>query len=169
MVLFDSACRQHLFLLDHSHLPIDEHLHQLFTRVVIRGRAGLISQEQVGVELGGFQAGVIFGAAFVLFALIFGLDTARRVAPPSVVDTLIALGLLLYAGTGVVTMLRGGNYLHYDWLDPHYTEADALDGLRSVHGQHWGIFAVELGVGLTVAAGMITIYFSFAGHRHRDS
>ncbi|MHC4729578.1 MAG: MnhB domain-containing protein, partial [Planctomycetota bacterium] len=50
---------------------------------------------------GGFQAGVIFGAAFVLFALIFGLDVARRVAPQAVVDRLIALGLLLYAGTGV--------------------------------------------------------------------
>ncbi|MHC4971566.1 MAG: Na(+)/H(+) antiporter subunit B [Planctomycetota bacterium] len=102
---------------------------------------------------GGFQAGVIFGAAFVLFALIFGLDAARRVAPPKVVDPLLALGLLLYAGTGVLTMLLGGNYLDYDALDSHHP----------VHGQHWGIFAVELGVGLTVAAGMVTLYFSFAG------
>jgi multicomponent Na+:H+ antiporter subunit B len=108
---------------------------------------------------GGFQAGVIFGAAFVLFALIFGFETARRVAPESVVDRLIALGLLLYAGTGVATMLLGGNYLDYDALDRHHP----------VHGQHWGIFAVELGVGLTVAAGMITIYFSFASRRRRDS
>ena len=28
---------------------------------------------------GGFQAGVIFGAGFILYALIFGLDNARRV------------------------------------------------------------------------------------------
>ena len=107
---------------------------------------------------GGFQAGVIFGAAFVLYALIFGLDRARRVAPSSVVDRLLAFGLLLYAGTGVVTMLLGERYLDYDALDRHHP----------VHGQHWGIFAVELGVGITVAAGMITLYFSFAGRR-RDS
>jgi len=107
---------------------------------------------------GGFQAGVIFAAAFVLFALIFGLDRARRVAPPVVVDSLVAVGLLLYAGTGVVTLFLGGNFLDYDALNHHHP----------VHGQHWGIFAVELGVGITVAAGMITLYFSFAGRR-RDS
>ncbi len=108
---------------------------------------------------GGFQAGVIFAAAFVLFALIFGLDAARRVAPRSVVDRLLALGLLLYAGTGVVTMLLGQRYLDYGALDPQHP----------AHGQHWGIFTVELGVGITVAAGMITLYFSFAGRRRRDS
>jgi multicomponent Na+:H+ antiporter subunit B len=104
---------------------------------------------------GGFQAGVIFGAAFVLYALIFGLDAARRVAPRAVVDRLVALGVLLYAGTGVVTMFLGGRFLDYDALNHHHP----------VHGQHWGIFAVELGVGITVAAGMITLYFSFAGRR----
>jgi multicomponent Na+:H+ antiporter subunit B len=102
---------------------------------------------------GGFQAGVIFAAAFVLFALIFGLERARRVAPPAVVECLLAIGLLLYAGTGVVTMLLGGNFLDYDALSPHHPG----------HGQHWGIFSVELGVGIAVAAGMITLYFSFAG------
>ncbi|MFB3150500.1 MAG: MnhB domain-containing protein, partial [Alphaproteobacteria bacterium] len=30
---------------------------------------------------GGFQAGVIFAAAFILYALVFGLETARRVVP----------------------------------------------------------------------------------------
>ena len=104
---------------------------------------------------GGFQAGVIFGAAFVLYALIFGIDAARRVAPRAVVDPLLALGVLVYAGTGVVTMLLGGNFLDYNALNHH----------DPVHGQHWGIFAVEFGVGLTVAAGMVTLYFSFAGRR----
>lgn len=107
---------------------------------------------------GGFQAGVIFAAAFVLFALIFGLERAQRIAPPAVVERLLALGLLLYAGTGVVTMLRGGNFLDYAALSPHHP----------VHGQHWGIFAVELGVGIAVAAGMITLYFSFAGRPRKS-
>jgi len=104
---------------------------------------------------GGFQAGVIFGAAFVLYALIFGIDAARRVAPRAVVDRLIALGVLVFAGTGVVTMLLGGNFLDYNALNHHHP----------VHGQHLGIFAVEFGVGLTVAAGMVTLYFSFADRR----
>ena len=50
---------------------------------------------------GGFQAGVIFAAGFVLYGLIYGLAAVRRVAPPRVIEILVALGVLLYAGTGV--------------------------------------------------------------------
>ncbi len=105
---------------------------------------------------GGFQAGVIFAAAFILYALIFGVESARRVARPAVVESLIALGVLLYAGTGIACMLMGGNFLEYNALDRH----------DPVHGQHLGILIVELGVGITVASVMITIFFTFAGRRN---
>ncbi len=101
---------------------------------------------------GGFQAGVIFGAGFILYALVFGLATARRVAQPAILRVVITLGLLLYGGVGVAALLLGGNYLDYGVLahDP-------------VDGQHLGIFLIELGVGTTVAAAMVTIFFAFAG------
>ncbi|NIL98571.1 MAG: Na(+)/H(+) antiporter subunit B [Planctomycetales bacterium] len=102
---------------------------------------------------GGFQAGVIFAAGFVLYALIFGLGAARRSAPPAVVESLIAVGVLIFAGTGVVCMLGGGNFLDYSALDHHDPQ----------HGQHLGILIVELGVGITVAAVMISVFFAFAG------
>ena len=101
---------------------------------------------------GGFQAGVIFGAGFILYALVFGLATARRVAQPAILRVLITLGLLLYGGVGVAALLLGGNYLDYGVL--------AHDPVR---GQHLGIFLIELGVGTTVAAAMVTIFFAFAG------
>ncbi len=103
---------------------------------------------------GGFQAGVIFGAGIILYALIFGLDNARQVAPPPVVRMLVALGVLIYGGVGVAGLVLGGHYLDYNLLahDP-------------VHGQELGIFLVELGVGTTVAAVMITIFFAFAGRK----
>ena len=104
---------------------------------------------------GGFQAGVIFAAGVILYGLVFGLDAARRVAPPLVVEKLVALGLLLFAGTGVAALLMGGNFLDYGAFTPEH---------RS-HGQHWGIFTIEFGVGLTVAAVMITVFFCFAGRR----
>ncbi len=34
---------------------------------------------------GGFQAGVIFSVAFILYAIIFGLETAEQVIPPGCV------------------------------------------------------------------------------------
>jgi len=101
---------------------------------------------------GGFQAGVIFAAAFILYALVYGVERARQVAPGWVTRAGLALGVLIYAGVGVAGLLLGGNYLNYSVLahDP-------------VHGQHLGIMLIELGVGMTVASAMITIFFIFAG------
>ncbi len=101
---------------------------------------------------GGFQAGVIFAAGFILYALLFGVGTARRVAPAGVIRVTLAAGVLIYAGVGVAALLLGGNYLDYSVLahDP-------------VHGQHLGISLIEFGVGTTVASAMITIFFIYAG------
>ena len=101
---------------------------------------------------GGFQAGVIFGSAFILYAIIFGVDTARRVVPAWVRRLGLAAGVLLYAGVGVAGMFLGGNYLNYSVLAHEPT-----------HGQHLGITLIEFGVGTTVASAMIGIFFIFAG------
>nr|VFJ55794.1 MAG: multisubunit sodium/proton antiporter, MrpB subunit [Candidatus Kentron sp. DK] len=100
---------------------------------------------------GGFQAGVIFAAGFILYGLLFGVQELRRVAPPTILRVLIAGGVLLYAGVGVAGLLLGGNYLDYDVLshDP-------------VHGQHLGIMLIELGVGTTVAATMTMLFYAFS-------
>jgi len=101
---------------------------------------------------GGFQAGVIFAAAIILYAMLFGLSTARRVINQPFIQLLSAIGVLIYGCVGVVSMLSGANFLDYDVLagDP-------------VAGQHLGILVIELGVGVTVAAVMIIFFFSFAG------
>jgi multicomponent Na+:H+ antiporter subunit B len=104
---------------------------------------------------GGFQAGVIFAAAIVLYSLIFDMDRARKVFRPSITRPLIAFGVLLYAGTGVAALFFGGNFLDYNAFNPHHP----------AHGQELGIFLVELGVGITVANVMITLFFTFAGRR----
>ena len=101
---------------------------------------------------GGFQAGVIFAAAFILYGLIFGVEKLRQVVPAWVTRGFLALGVLTYAGVGVATMIMGGNYLDYNVLAEVPT-----------NGQHIGILLVELGVGITVASAMITIFVAFAG------
>lgn len=101
---------------------------------------------------GGFQAGVIFAAGIILYALGFGMDKALDLVNPKILRPLSAIGVLLYGGVGVAAMLNGGEFLNYSVLahDP-------------VHGQHLGILLIELGVGITVTAVMIIIYFAFAG------
>ena len=74
---------------------------------------------------GGFQAGVILASALILYGLVFGLSAVEAVAPPDLVEKLVAIGLLLYAGTGVATMLMGGNFLDYDVL--------SFDSSKTVH------------------------------------
>ena len=101
---------------------------------------------------GGFQAGVIFAAAFILYGLIFGIENARKVLPATATRILLASGVLLYAGTGLFGIFLGGNYLDYNVL-----------AATAVGGQHLGILLVEFGVGTTVAATMVTIFFVFAG------
>lgn len=103
---------------------------------------------------GGFQAGVIFAVAFILHALIMGLDETRRVMPTAALKVLMVAGFLFYAGTGIATMALGGNLLGYDAIDP-----------QSMHhaGQHWGILLVEFGVGMAVSSTMLMIFYQFAG------
>ena len=101
---------------------------------------------------GGFQAGVILAAAMVFYAVVFGLDNARKVLPDRLVETMVAAGVLLYLGVGAAGLLLGGNFLDYFVLaaDP-------------VAGQHRGIFWIELGVAITVCGVMLKVFYLFAG------
>ena len=101
---------------------------------------------------GGFQAGVIFAAGLIVYALIFGLEALQRVVPPILTERLMAAGVLLYGGVGVVAMFLGGEFLNYSALDPLTT---------GHYGQHLGIIVIELGVGIAVAATMMRVYYGF--------
>lgn len=106
---------------------------------------------------GGFQAGVILAAAIIFYALIFGLAAARKVVPEPWVESMMAIGVLIYAGVGVAGMLLGGNFLDYFVLDQNPT-----------HGQHRGIFWVEVGVATTVSGVMLKIFYMFADRGNVD-
>ncbi|MHA6289231.1 Na(+)/H(+) antiporter subunit B [Maricaulis sp. CAU 1757] len=108
---------------------------------------------------GGFQAGVIVAVAVILYALIFGMDEARKAVPPVACRIGAAAGVVLYISVGLATLVMNGagepvNFLDYDALHPdqsHHT------------GQHYGILLVELGVLITVASVMLAIFYAFAG------
>ena len=104
---------------------------------------------------GGFQAGVIFAASLILYAIIYDVEEARKIVHPWALNIFLGLGIILYAGTGIAGIFLGGNFLDYNVLahDP-------------VHGQHLGILLVELGVGITVTCAMTIIFFIFARQEH---
>lgn len=105
---------------------------------------------------GGFQAGVMFGVGIILYGMVHGLERTQRIIPPGVIRFFVSFGLLLYIAVGYATMLLGGNFLDYNTLWPAHGHE------HNPHGQHLGILVIELGVGITVAAVMVAVYYGFA-------
>ena len=100
---------------------------------------------------GGFQAGVIIASGIILHALVFGLAAAKHIAPVAVVERLVPLGVLIFLSAGLPGLFAGKRFLDYTVYshDP-------------LHGHEWGVFIVESGVIITVAATMIAIFYAFA-------
>lgn len=99
---------------------------------------------------GGFQAGVICASVFIVYGLVYGLKYVQGTLPMATLKVLCSLGLLIYAGVGVTTMLLGGNFLDYSFLHS-----------SAVTGQQLGITVIELGVGLTVFSVIMIIFYTF--------
>ncbi len=100
---------------------------------------------------GGFQAGALVSAGFILYALVEGESTALRALSFRVLAGMISGGAFLFVAVGLAGMFLGGNFLDYSVLlaDP-------------IAGQHLGIFLVELAVGITVTGVLLTIFHTFA-------
>ena len=133
--------------------------HHLILRVITKLLVGTIILFAFYVQFhgdfspgGGFQAGVIMAVAFILYGVVFSLEKVQQVFPPWVVHKLLALGVLIYAGTGIFSFFKGFNYLDYSAIVPSHPE----------EGQHYGILIVELGVGITVTGVMVAVYYAFA-------
>ncbi|RDV24652.1 Na(+)/H(+) antiporter subunit B [Alteromonas aestuariivivens] len=132
--------------------------HNLILRVIAKWMIPVILLFALYVQFhgdyspgGGFQAGVIFTTAFLLHALAYGRDATMRIIPENTLKYLSCLGVLIYAGVGVTSMVRGGNFLDYSRL-----------ASTPISGQHIGIILIELGVGITVASVMLLIFFTFS-------
>ncbi|MGE0630023.1 MAG: Na(+)/H(+) antiporter subunit B [Hyphomicrobiaceae bacterium] len=101
---------------------------------------------------GGFQAGVIAAGMLILHALVFGVRATKRIAPQRVVETMVPLGVLVYASAGLPALFKGMNYLNYAAYDLHHP----------AHGHHLGILLVESGVIITVFSTMVAIFYAFS-------
>ena len=99
---------------------------------------------------GGFQAGAIFSAGFILYSLVFGFDKLVSAVSPRVLELISVTGVLLYIGVGFLCMILGGEFLNYSVL-----------GDNQVAGQHLGILLVEFGVFLTVFSVLLLIFYCF--------
>jgi multicomponent Na+:H+ antiporter subunit B len=104
---------------------------------------------------GGFQGGVIMGASLVLLVITHGLkETQKRMSEKSVA-IFSSLGVLIYAGIGVLCLILLGNFLDYSKLAK-------LLNVPLAQARSLGILGVEIGVGLAVMAVMFSIFYNIA-------
>ena len=94
---------------------------------------------------GGFQGGVILASSFVLLAIGYGMTAVKRRLSLRALATLTSAGVLVYGGIGVACVLLGANFLDYGILP--------LPDARSL-----GMLGIEIGVGMTVMAAMVSIF-----------
>lgn len=134
--------------------------HNVILNVVTRAMVPLILLFGFYVQVhgeqsagGGFQAGVILAAAFILYALVFGLNNLFQAFPIAWQKAGACAGVILYAGIGFLCLALGGNFLDYYAIKP------------GTQGQMIGIFLVELGVGLTVCCTMLLLFSTFAARK----
>ena len=100
---------------------------------------------------GGFQGGVIMGASFVLVALAWDLPTAMDRLSVDRAVVLAGVGILIYAGIGLFSMILGGEFLDYAEL------YHVLPVSREMARYH-AMLGVEIGVAFTVTTVMFAIY-----------
>ncbi|MCL7414310.1 MAG: Na(+)/H(+) antiporter subunit B [ANME-2 cluster archaeon] len=102
---------------------------------------------------GGFQGGVILAASMILYVMAFGVHEGRRRLTEKTNMIMRSTGLFIYSGIGLLAVIFGGKYLDYGavplpFIDhPSEIRAILIDG------------GVEVGVGITVMAVMVTIFF----------
>ena len=104
---------------------------------------------------GGFQGGVILGASFILLALAFDLQTSKRYMTEGVNAVLGNLGAAIFVGVGLLAALFGGLFLDYSALD-------RLIPLGPIEWRSFGIFLIEVGVGLAVMSIMVLLYWNIS-------
>jgi len=98
---------------------------------------------------GGFQAGALIALGYILYAMVAGLKIKAIKVTQHLAITFAAVGVMIYAFTGVLPMLNGGRFLEYGKLP------FAADATSHLHGT--GILMIEVGVTVCVAATIVTI------------
>ena len=104
---------------------------------------------------GGFQGGVLMGASFILIALSWDLEKALLRFPVERCLLVAALGIILYAGIGLLSMFLGGEFLDY-------AELEKLFPVSREMARYHAMLGVEIGVGFTVTAIMFVLYANLA-------
>lgn len=104
---------------------------------------------------GGFQGGVVIGAAFILVGLAFNKEEGRRAVPDEGVKVMISSGLFIYILVGLIGICAGYNFLANRCVKfPPFGELGELFSGGT-------LFWINIGVGLAVCGVAIELFYAF--------
>ncbi|WP_432823174.1 MnhB domain-containing protein [Trichloromonas sp.] len=110
---------------------------------------------------GGFQGGVVLGSSFILLALAYDLKTSIRHFSLRANAILGNTGALIFTGIGAFCAVMGGLFLDYSALDK-------IIPLGPIEWRSFGIFLVEVGVGLAVMSIMVSLFWDLSSGGEMD-
>lgn len=100
---------------------------------------------------GGFSGGAILASGFILFAMVWGDDTARRVLPAKVIKIITLCALSFYCLSKAYSFFTGANHLH-SIISPGVPGRIFSAGL---------ILPLNVAVGMVVCCTMYSFYLYF--------
>lgn len=100
---------------------------------------------------GGFQGGALLAASIILIRLSGGRLIARLQIREFFTTPLAVIGVIVYFGTGIVSILYGSYFLDYEVLP-------FPGGLDPSELRYYGILVIEIGIGIAVMAILVLIY-----------
>ncbi len=98
---------------------------------------------------GGFQGGAMFAASLILLRLSLGGEVAAYQFKNGWATPLGAAGVAVFAGVGILTMMRRGEYLNYAFLPL---------GLEAASLRSFGILFIEIGVAMALIGTLVAIF-----------
>lgn len=99
---------------------------------------------------GGFQGGAMLAASVLLIRIAVDENVHQMHFKKTMGIPLGAIGVLVFFGTGLISLLLGGYFLDYHLLPIPWLEAADL--------RNAGILIIEVGVGLAVMTILVSIY-----------
>ena len=100
---------------------------------------------------GGFSGGAILASGFIIFAMVWGDDTARRVLPAKVIKVITLCALGFYCLSKAYSFFTGANHLH-SVISPGIPGRIFSAGL---------ILPLNVAVGMVVCCTMYSFYLYF--------
>lgn len=104
---------------------------------------------------GGFQGGVLLAAGVLLLRMTVGFENSQVQVSSRKTLILCSIGALIFAGTGLLTLLLGGDFMNYAYLP--------VSGMEAADVRYYAILFIEIGVTMAVMTALISIYDDLLG------